>query len=143
MKKLFLSLFVLLTPFFTYAWNPAGHWTSGAIAYYYLKANKPEIIPKVLETLSHHPWYTKNWADDLFGLTGEERDVTIFMLAAEYPDEIKKYKVLDDKTFRPWHSVNYPFEPKGQSTPVKQPGSPNAQEKLLELLGNIKNEKDD
>jgi hypothetical protein len=72
----------------------------GAIAYYYLKEHKPEIITKVVKTLEQHPWYNTEWKEKLDGLTGEDRDVTPFMLASTFPDDARK----DAAPFR--HSVS-------------------------------------
>ncbi|MFN8297848.1 MAG: hypothetical protein U0T75_01990 [Chitinophagales bacterium] len=84
--KILLSIFLAVTYSFTApAWGSAGHMQGGVIAYYYLKEHNPATIAKVVKALEQHPWYNTEWKEKLEGLAGEDRDVTLFMLASTFP----------------------------------------------------------
>ncbi len=149
MKSIKSLLIILVIPFFSFAWNGIGHSTGGAIAYYYLKANDPQTLAKVLEALKSHPWYNKTtqgnsrgWADKLVGLTEEQKDVTVFMLASTFPDDARMSSGLGGPIKAKWHYIDYPFVPVGQTVTGTPPESPNAEEKINELLTTIKSESD-
>jgi len=143
MKQLRFLLVLLMFPLSGFAWRADGHFTCGAIAYYYLKTNKPEVLPKIIDVLEHHPWYTTpRWSEKLAGLTGEQKNVALFMLASTYPDDARSNPELGGGIKTKWHYVDYPFVPEGQNITGRQPESPNAEEKINELLGSLKNETD-
>jgi hypothetical protein len=143
MKQLKSVIALLLLPLLGHAWNGAGHSTGGAIAYYYLKNTNPKIIGKVTEALKSHPWYNNPiWTDKLAGLTGENRDVALFMLASTFPDDARDTFRLGGGVKKQWHYVDFPFVPAGQTVKGTPPESPNAEEKISELLGTIKGQKD-
>ena len=142
MKRIVPFLCAALFPFFTYAWNPAGHETAGAIAYYYLKDHNPDVLEKVLATLRLHPWYADRWNDSMKGMSEEEKNITLFMLASTFPDDARKIAGLGDGEKTKWHYVDYPLVPPGDPTKGLQPETPNAEEKIIELLSMMKNQEE-
>jgi hypothetical protein len=141
MKSFKFLAVLLLFPLFGFAWNGAGHQTGGAIAYYYLKSNSPATIPKVLNILKDHPWYNNPmWTDLLNGLSGERREVALFMLASTFPDDSRDSS-YGQKPMTSWHFVDYPMVPAGQTLKGHQPESPNAEGKIPELLHTLMTEK--
>ena len=48
-----------------FAWNKPGHMVTGAIAYQDLKANHPQVIPRVLAIFNQHPDYATRWQPKL------------------------------------------------------------------------------
>lgn len=138
--KILLALVVL--PVLSFAWNGSGHSTGGAVAYYYLKANSPATITKIVTILKDHPWYNDpRWTDQLAGLSGERREIALFMLASTFPDDARDVPELGGGIKTKWHYVDYPFVPHGQTINAPQPQSPNAEEKIEELLRTIKTER--
>ena len=108
MKRTNILLLLLLLPIFSFAWNADGHNTCGAIAYYYLKKNNTKALARVTTILQRHPWYaTAKWNDKLAGLTEEERNVALFMLASTYPDEARRNPALGGGQKSKWHYVHY------------------------------------
>ena len=91
------------------AWNNAGHMTSAAIAYADLKERNPGVLAKVVQVLRKHPHFESKWHEKLSQIPQDDRDLCLFMLAARWPDDIrKKYPEYD----RPaWHSVKIPYRP--------------------------------
>jgi hypothetical protein len=89
------------------AWNKPGHMTSAAIAYNDLKELNPAVLDKVVQVLRQHPQSDLLWARELS--QADDRDMYLFMLAARWPDDVrKKYPEYD----RPeWHYVNIPYRP--------------------------------
>ncbi len=144
MKKMKFVMTLLLCPLFCLAWNGVGHSAGGAIAYYYLKQHNPAVMTKVIEALKSHPWYNdqKHWAAKLDGLSGDEKKVTMFMLASTFPDEARSDKDLGGGEKPKWHFVDYPFVPNGNTTTGNQPESPNAREKITEIIASAKSEND-
>ncbi len=145
MKKLKLVFVSILIPWYAFAWNGSGHMTAGAIAYYYLKANNPAIIPKVLATIKLHPWFnSKHWRDTLAMLPADQQEVGLFMLASTYPDDAKAIKNFPDgdSTHKMWHYVDFPFVVPGSNVTPLPPKTPNAKIKIDELMVNIPKEKD-
>ncbi len=143
MRSIKTLLIILLIPFFSFAWNGIGHSTGGAIAYYYLKTHDPATLTKVLIALKSHPWYnTPRWSDKLAGLTEEQKNVALFMLASTFPDDARMVTGLGGPTKAKWHFIDYPFVPSGQTVTGAPPQSPNAEERINELLTTIKTESD-
>jgi hypothetical protein len=144
MKKLGVLLALILFPLTGHAWNGAGHSTGGAVAYYYLKARNPAALNRVLEILRKHPWYNnqKQWAGKLTGLSSDQKNVALFMLASTFPDDARQDPVYGGSSRSKWHYVDYPFVPKGQNVKGMPPEHPNAEEKIAELLGTVKAQKD-
>ena len=142
MKKVLCAfLFFVYLPIAGLSWNGNGHMTGGAIAYYYLKANNPSLIPKILAILQKHPWYNNpnQWKAKLTGLTGAQKEVALFMLASTFPDDARdsswgKFPMTD------WHYIDYPFVPNGQTIQAPQPPVPNAEEMIGKLLQQIPGE---
>jgi hypothetical protein len=141
MRKIILLLLIIVSSFMI-SWHAPGHMTGGAIAYYYLKENNPEVLQKVLKSLEKHPWFSAKWADTTAGLTAEEKKIALFMLASIYPDDIKRIPALDDKEQHLWHYIDYPYVPEGETVEGKPPLIPNAEEKLDSLMIALKNDHD-
>jgi hypothetical protein len=141
MKKIAFSiLFFFFVPAI-FAWNGSGHMTGGASAYYYLKENNPQVLKEVLKTLRKHPWYTDpRWTDKLAGLTQEQKDVALFMLASTYPDDARNIPELGGGEMKKWHYIDYPFVPIGETVQGDRPQIPNAEEKLNSLITNLRGE---
>lgn len=91
------------------AWNKAGHMTSAAIAYADLKARNPAVLTRVVQLLKKHPHFESKWQEKLSHVPQDDRDLCLFMLAARWPDDVrKKYPEYD----RPaWHTVKIPYHP--------------------------------
>ena len=141
MKRILTTLLILCLYWTASAWGNSGHMTSGAITYYYLKEHNPDVIKKILKTLENHPWYNAaEWNDKLAGLTAEEKEIALFMLASTFPDEARKSPDLGGGEKTKWHYIDYPFVPEGESVKGEQPQSPNAEEKLNELFASFKGE---
>src|SRR5262245_35804622 len=102
----------------TLAWNKAGHMVSGAIAYADLTQDSPQTLARVIALLKAHPHFEAKWAPRLAQLTlsPEEQDLSLFMLAARWPDDIRT-----DPAFHhgPWHYINLPYTPEGQPATVQ------------------------
>jgi len=142
MKSLKLLSCIVFMPFIAYCWNAQGHNTCGAIAYYYLKANDPVVLGKVVATLKAHPWYSTEWAQRIAGISPGNKDLALFMLASTFPDEARK----DDKYGGPvhavWHYVDYPYVPEGQKVKGEEPHVPNAEVKIIGLSDSLMMVKD-
>lgn len=135
------SLLIFL-PHISLAWNESGHNTSGAITYYYLKAHNPSKIEMVVNVLKQHPWYnTPKWQNKLAGLSVEQKNIALFMLASTFPDDAREDDVFGGRDRSKWHYVDYPFVPDGSSVNGKQPEQPNAQDVLLRLLVTVRKER--
>src|SRR5262249_16982226 len=85
-------LLLLMVVSSSLAWNKAGHMVSGAIAYADLKQDSPQTLARVVALLKTHPHFETKWAARLqqSGLSPEEQDLYLFMLAARWPDDIRK-----------------------------------------------------
>ncbi|MCW3122132.1 MAG: hypothetical protein JWQ38_1624 [Flavipsychrobacter sp.] len=141
MKQLRILIALLLVPYCSFAWNGIGHSTGGAIAYYYLKNHgKTATIARVIAILEHHPWYTAQWKEKMTGLTGEQKNIAVFMLASTYPDDARQLGEGGAKS--QWHYIDYPFVPAGQHVQPQQPKTPNAEVKTAELIAAIAKETD-
>ncbi len=141
-KSVTYTLLLLLLPFLSLAWNESGHNTAGAITYQYLKMHKPSAIDKVVNVLKQHPWYnTPRWQNKLAGLTTEQKNIALFMLASTFPDDARDDYSLGGGERTKWHYVDYPFVPDGSNVKGRQPDRPNAEEVLLRLSGSIKTER--
>src|SRR5262244_3450674 len=106
-------LLVLAAVSSAFAWDKAGHMVSGAIAYADLKQTSPQTLARVVALLKTHPHFETKWAPRLqqSGLSPEEQDLYLFMLAARWPDDMRK-----DPAFHhgAWHYINLPYQPEGQ-----------------------------
>ena len=143
MKLLLIFVMTIVIPSYCCAWNGNGHSTSGAIAYYYLKANNPATISKIRAILLNHPWYNKpSWTSKFSGLTGEQKDVALFMLASTFPDDARDDPDYGGPIRATWHYIDYPFVPAGETVTGESPKSPNAEEKINELLSIVGTESD-
>ena len=137
MKKTIFTLLVLsilAVPCRLLAWNSIGHSTGGALTYYILKRDNPAVVSKILATLALHPWYNNKWHDKLAGLTAQQKEVALFMLASTFPDDARNTS-YDRPT---WHYIDYPFAPPGQGGTPENAPVPNAETKIDSLLGALK-----
>jgi len=118
-----ICLFIL--PLFAFAWNIPGHMVTGAIAYRELKKQDPKSLSRIIALLKKHPQYDQMFAPKLNqeNLSEEEKDLYLFMLAARWPDDIKRtdYEPKHDN----WHYINYPFTSANASVPVSEPDTAN------------------
>lgn len=82
--------------------------TSAAIAYADLKERNPDLVVKVIEVLNQNPLFESEWAPKLEQVSGDDRDLYLFMLAARWSDDVRGNPKYD----RPaWHYVNIPYRP--------------------------------
>ncbi len=105
----FCGFCILLATSPALSWNKAGHMTAAAIVYADLKERNPEALAKVVQLFKRHPHFVAKWQDKLGQVAHEDRDLYLVMLAATWPDDVrKKYPQYD----RPaWHSVKIPYRP--------------------------------
>ncbi len=98
---------------------------TGAIVYDLLKQENPGALVKILELLQKHPQFEELFVSKLKKVDAEARDRAILMLAARWPDDIRKNPTYDQPK---WHYIDFPFKPKGQpdSVAVSQPDEINA-----------------
>ncbi|OWK43226.1 Endonuclease [Fimbriiglobus ruber] len=114
-----------------FAWSKAGHQTTGAIAYRVLKKESPGTIPKVVAILRKHPYFTEahrginnklsSWEDTCRGLTEDEQNEFLFMMACRWADDSRpdvKFYPKSDRV-EAQHYINRPFKPAGQPDTVK------------------------
>ncbi len=142
MKIIKLLTGLLFIPLLSLSWNAGGHSTAGAIAYTYLKKNNPVILQKVLVSLQNHPWYQSRWADTLTKINPDQKDITLFMLASVWPDEVRRIPELGGGNKTKWHYINYPFIPLNEAISALAPENINAVEKLNSLLTELKTQKE-
>lgn len=125
-RTLFLvvaMMFLLLLPSPAWAWNKPGHMVTAAIAYSELQQNAPQATVRgVVSILKQHPDFDGNWSSQLSRISDSEidPDQVLFMLAARWPDDIRRTPGLDHPK---WHYINFPYKPADQpaSVTVKEP----------------------
>ncbi len=101
------------------AYHEGGHNIVAGVAYDELKKNDPDALAKIVAILKKHPQYEDKWLPKLKDVSEDSRDRYMFMLAANWPDAIrKKSKEWDHPT---WHYVDVPFKPADQSESLKTP----------------------
>lgn len=126
------------------AWNKAGHMTSAAIAYDDLRTRSPALAAKTVATLKLHPQYDQRWRADVeaTGLSEDESNRRLFMLAARWPDDVRGDHDFD----RPDdHFIDLPYKPPGQPASVKaiQPGVENLVTAYAEHVATLQTSSDD
>jgi hypothetical protein len=139
MKKIYIFLFGCLLPLSGFCWSAAGHHLGGSVAYWYLFKNNPKAIENVASVLKKHPWFHTEWKTRIDSLPINEKEIGMFMLASTFPDEARKTPYGSGEKSK-WHYINYQFNP--QNLPVPEMAEINAEQKLVELLGNIGKQKD-
>ena len=82
---------------------------TGAIAYNELQTTSPQTAARVLAILRQHPDFQQHWSSKLNepGLSEDDRNQYLFMLAARWPDDIRG-NAHDHPT---WHYINYVYAP--------------------------------
>jgi hypothetical protein len=108
------------------AWNRAGHMVTGAIAYDDLRRDAPASIARVIAILRQHPQYESRWKPQLVGMSEQDQERYLFMLAARWPDDIRGDAAFDHPT---WHYIDYLYRPRGQ--PASLPGPTAAAETIV------------
>lgn len=128
---------VLLSAEQAHAWNSRGHMEVAAVAWSLLT---PEAKQRASDLIQLNPLY-KTWVK---GVPAASRSKTAFVMAATWPDIIKRKAGYENDGENPqgadasrnigysdklqhryWHYVDYPFSPDG--TPLEQPKVPNAE----------------
>ena len=100
------------------AWNRAGHMTMGAIAYDELQRTSPATVARVIAILQQHPQYESRWKPQLAGMSAQDQERYLFMLAARWPDDVRGDSAFDHPM---WHYIDYPYRPPGQPASVPAP----------------------
>ena len=100
------------------AWNRAGHMVMGAIAYDELQRTSPATVARVVAILRQHPQYESRWKPQLTGMSEQDQERLLFMLAARWPDDIRGDSAFDHPM---WHYIDYPYKPPGQPPSVPAP----------------------
>jgi len=103
------GLFILVATTAVKAWNQPGHMTSAEIAYDDLKERNPTVLAKVLQVLRKHPYFETKWQDKLGEVPQDDRDLRLFILAATWPDDIRRKDFQYDRP--EWHFVNIIYRP--------------------------------
>jgi S1/P1 Nuclease len=98
------------------AWNKLGHQVSGAIAYQVLQKESPATAARVAALLRKMPDFEKSWRKKVEGVPPGEQDELLFMLAARWPDDIRRNPNYDHPK---WHYINFAFVPDGQPESVR------------------------
>jgi S1/P1 Nuclease len=120
-KLLIVAAAALLAAGTALAWNPAGHMVTGSIAYDELQRNAPATVARVVAILRQHPQYESLWKPQLAGMSEPDQQRYLFMLAARWPDDIRRNRAFDHPE---WHYIDYPYKPPGQPGPVRVPAPP-------------------
>ncbi len=128
-KLLVIAGALLLTAGPGSAWNRAGHMVMGAIAYDDLQKTSPDTVARVVAILRQHPQYESRWKSQLAGMSEQDQERYLFMLAARWPDDIRGDKAFDHPM---WHYIDYPYKPKGQ--PASVPAPPPDKENIVEAF---------
>lgn len=120
-KLLILVAAALLAAGTALAWNPASHMVTGSIAYDELQRNAPAAAAHVVAILRQHPQYESLWKPHLAGMSEPDQERYLFMLAARWPDDIRRNRAFDHPE---WHYIDYPYKPRGQPAFVPAPAPP-------------------
>ncbi|MBM3290329.1 MAG: S1/P1 nuclease [Candidatus Hydrogenedentes bacterium] len=93
------------------AWNQPGHMVVATIAFNTLRGHDDDAIKNTVALLQHHPFFDPSWSKQIAQLSQEDRALVLFMLAAAWPDEVRR-----DARYHhgPWHYINFPYVPAGQ-----------------------------
>jgi hypothetical protein len=131
-KLLVVAAAVFLVAGPSLAWNRAGHMAMGAIAYDELQRTSPATIARVVAILRQHPQYESRWKaqiDSMTGMSQQDQERYLFMLAARWPDDIRGDSAFDHPM---WHYIDYPYKPPGQ--PPSVPAPPPDKENMVEAF---------
>jgi len=145
-RSLALALSVLICSAQCFAWNSFGHMAVGWVAYQHLDPNTRLAVNKLI---AKNPYYNK-WKQSLpANISGDDRDLYIFMLATTWPDQIKgdnSYRndganggntppsdsratantgYADKARHKYWHFIDVPFSP--DNTPLGLVPYPNVE----------------
>ncbi|HSP68911.1 MAG TPA: S1/P1 nuclease [Bryobacteraceae bacterium] len=134
LKKLLLaSAAAFLAAIPGLAWNRAGHMAMAAITYDELRREAPATIARVVAILRQHPQYESRWKPQIDGMSPEDQQRFLFMLAARWPDDIRGDSALDHPK---WHYIDYPYKPPGQPASVLAP-APEAENMVAAFQNNV------
>jgi hypothetical protein len=155
-----VCLFMLICASPAYAWNDKGHMAVAFVAY---KQLTPAIRARVDTLLTLNPFF-KKWLTMIpSSVPVPDRNLAIFMIAATWPDQIKRGELApeyhDDGTqggnmpggasssqntgyadrlrHKYWHFVDVPFAA-SPSLPLPRLPTPNAQERITLFLSVLK-----
>lgn len=128
-----LAFIFLWQPLPAWAWNGAGHMTTGAIAYRELEQNNPIATERIIELLEANPEAERLWRPQLARVEPSARQQLLFMLATRWSDEIRG----DDRYDHPkWHYINFPYKPDTVTASVTT-NSPDPENILTALAQNL------
>ncbi len=135
----FSALLLLILSGSLRAWNKPGHMTTGAIAYFELKAKDPEVLKKVVALLKKLPDYETRWKPvvEQRAALGDDEGLVLFAYAARWADDIRG----DSAEHRGlWHYINYPFKPASEPASVRtgEPANDNIEKAFAFNLGILK-----
>ena len=99
-----------------WAWNGAGHMTTGAIAYQELARKDPIALAKVIAILKANPERENLWSSQLAQVEESEQEQLLFMLAARWSDDIRRDNRYDHPK---WHYINLPYKPDSEPEAVR------------------------
>ena len=119
------------------AWGKAGHMATGSVAYRELSANASTapVAAAVAKILESHPFTATEWKAELAEAdpVSVSRAERLFVLAAQWPDEVRDDPWQDTYHHGDWHYVNITY------TPGKAGPGPELKGKILpELVANLK-----
>ncbi len=149
-SRLLLALVLAATAAPSFAWNAFGHMVVADVAWRDLKANAPQLLPRIDALLKLNPSYAQ-WVK---GVPESARQEVAFVQAAHWADDIKGptsgyvsdgdnggntgvepvasrnlgYAPADTAMHKYWHFIDTGFSP--DATPVAPTPVPNAQERI-------------
>src|ERR1051325_4737614 len=115
------------------AWNRAGHMTIAAMAYDKVHSLAPATVTRVIAILQQHPQYESRWKPQLSGMSQQDQERFLFMLAARWPDDIRGDAAFDHPK---WHYIDYPYKPPGKPASVLAP-APEAENMAVAFKNNV------
>ena len=115
------------------AWNRAGHMAMAAMAYDQLRQQAPSTMGRVVAILLQHPQYESRWKPQIAGLSPQDQERALFMLAARWPDDIRGDSAFDHPK---WHYIDYPYKPAAQPASVSAP-QPEAENMVAAFQSNV------
>lgn len=94
MRRIIALICLLVLPANGFAWNSFGHMAVAWIAYQHLNPNTKSLVDSLI---AKNPSY-KTWKASLPpGITADQRNLYLFMIAATWPDQIRGDKSYHDE----------------------------------------------